>query len=163
MKHLSETKQMMSAAPIVIIGTVDQTVNFTTVGDVSVAGLSPPLVTVSLHEDHYSTLQIMKTEKFSINIPETSQMALIDYCSKESGHTVNKSLAIDYEWLDELPAIKKCPVVMSCKVHKSIKIKTRVIIIAEIMATYVTGNAYEPVLYTLNHEFHTLKSLTKET
>lgn len=158
MKVKCKVKQQVPLAPIMIIGTHGIKINFTTVGDVAIAGIHPPLVMISLHEGHFSTLQIKQTQQFSLNVPNVSQLDLIHYCSQNTGHDLDKSKAIPYEIIDGLPTIKACPTVMTCQVLESITIEKRCIFVAKILDAYESHGIKTPVLYSLDDQFHTIKT-----
>lgn len=145
------------AAPIVIVGAKTSVVNFTTIGDVALAGINPPLVMISCHKKHLITEMIRHTGQFSINTTTPAMMATITYCARHSGRHVYKG-HLQHHLTYDLPWLTASPGVFYCKVKETVTIETRTIFIAEVFAT--GGEATkEPILYTLNHQYNTLKSI----
>ncbi len=146
----------LSTAPIVIVGAKDKKVNFTTIGDVAVVGLKPALVMISCHEKHYITKQINDRGVFSINVPDETMLAVVEYCYSHSGHVHDKSFLVE-GFYEDIPYLK-APSVLFCKVVKKMKVEHREIFIAEIMSS--KGELVKnPIIYSLDHQFHTLKSI----
>ena len=59
--------------PIVLVGAnVNGKPNFTTIGDVGLMGINPPLVFISSHKQHYLNVGILETGCYSINFPTTN-------------------------------------------------------------------------------------------
>ena len=62
--------------PIVIAGAnVHGTPNYTTLGDCGIMGITPPLVYVSSHCEHYLNQGILENGTYSINFPSTDLLA----------------------------------------------------------------------------------------
>lgn len=124
--------------PIVLIGVKHENhVNFTTIGDVAVAGLSPALIMISMNDKHYSTELIRKAKRFSINIPTRSMVQLVDYCGVFSGNQIDKQDVCDYELVDEIPIVKEAPIHLICTIVHRHQIKQRVIMVCEVEKTMV--------------------------
>lgn len=130
---------LIHPTPIVIIGTKEENrINFSTIGDVAVAGLHPALVMVSLHEHHLTTEIIKKTHQFSINIPTSSMMKYVDYCGVISGKDKDKSPLFKTELVDNIPILTDSPINLIVKVEHTHQIQQRVIMICSVMQTLVS-------------------------
>jgi len=69
LKQLIKPYPLIHPATIAIVGTMHNSKpNFTTIGDIAVAGLNPPLIMISLHQNHNATAFIEQTGMCSINI-----------------------------------------------------------------------------------------------
>ena len=86
--------------------------------------------------------------------------AKVDYCGIYSGHKIDKSkiFNVDYGQLDTAPLIEECPVNLECKVIHSLDLGSHVLIIGEILETYINGDCMtsekadpakiDPLIYT---------------
>lgn len=137
-------KKEMNQIPLIhptticLIGTSrDDQANFTTIGDIAVAGLNPALIMVSLNEKHLATMNIELSQRFSVNTPSADMVEFVDYCGTHSGRETNKSLLEPYEWIDDLPILKRAPIALILKVLHKHQIKQRVILVCEVEKTFV--------------------------
>lgn len=158
--------------PIAIVGVRhDGKINFTEIGDCGIMGISPPLVYISLHEDHLSTDMVHHTGAFSINFPATGMIQKTDYCGIYSGKDRDKSDLFNIsEGPENVPMIDDCPVSIVCGVCHTAIIEKRHIFISEVIKTFMEeslfqrgddGNirfedlsAFDPLLYGLDNRYY---------
>lgn len=162
MKIEIENQQYMSLTPIVLIGTNYEKVNFTTVGDIAIMGMNPPLLAVGLHKNHFATKAIFELKRFSVNIPSVDDLELVKLCSTTSGHQVDKSSYCDYDVINHMPIIHSAPIAMAVEVVDFIAYEQRCVFLAKIIQTFVEENLkhdplkINPILYGLNNKFYNL-------
>ncbi|MEE4195136.1 MAG: flavin reductase family protein, partial [Anaerolineae bacterium] len=147
--------------------------NFTTIGDVGLMGINPPIVVVSSHARHHLTKGILETGCFSINFPTTSMLTDVDYCGVVSGRDVEKSSLFDvfYGDLTSAPMIEECPVNLECEVAKQFSIEHRQIFIGKVLQTHVSDvfltevdgrksvsdlTKLDPILYALDNRYYAI-------
>jgi flavin reductase (DIM6/NTAB) family NADH-FMN oxidoreductase RutF len=158
--------------PIVLVGVkANGKPTFTTIGDVGLMGINPPLVFISSHKQHHLNVGILETGCYSINFPSTDMLSLVDYCGQVSGKDVDKGVLFDifYGDLDAIPMIRACPVSLECRVVKEFSIQHRQVFIGEVVQTYV-DEAFvskveerfkisslpqlDPILYALDNQYY---------
>ena len=158
--------------PIVLVGAlVHGRPNFTTIGDVGLMGINPPIVFISSHTGHHLNQGILQNSCFSINIPSTDMLPLVDYCGQVSGRDVNKSSHFDVFFgdLELAPLIQDTPVNLECRTIKEFCIKHRQIFIGEVVQTHVDAAfiselepnpqildlvKLDPILYALDNRYY---------
>lgn len=158
--------------PIVLAGSVqDGKATFTTIGDVGLMGINPPLVYISSHTRHYLNQGILANRCFSINFPRTDMLALVDYCGQVSGREVDKGALFEvfYGDLASAPLIAGCPVNLECELVKEITIQHRQIFIGQVAETHVDEDfvshedgrpvladlgRLDPILYALDNRYY---------
>lgn len=158
--------------PIVLAGAnVDGRPTFTTIGDVGLMGINPPLVYISSHADHYLNVGILENRCFSINFPTTGMLELVDYCGQVSGREVDKGALFEvfYGDLKVAPLIKSCPVNLECEVVKEFSIQHRQVFVGQVTQTHVEDvlvseengkikieglEKLDPVLYALDNRYY---------
>ncbi|MDD3478389.1 MAG: flavin reductase [Candidatus Izemoplasmatales bacterium] len=149
--------------PIVLVGTKMESgnANFTTIGDIAVAGLRPPLIMISFHERHCSRMAIDQTRKFSVHVVEPSMMAKVDLCGSKSGHHFDKSTLFDFSWHQDLPIIKESPIVFTCHVRERLQVEQRVIYVAQVHEVMLKEGfdlkdigSLETLLYGLDNHYY---------
>jgi flavin reductase (DIM6/NTAB) family NADH-FMN oxidoreductase RutF len=158
--------------PIVLAGAmVDGRPNFTTIGDVGLMGINPAIVFISSHTGHHLNKGILQTGCFSINIPSTDLLPLVDYCGQVSGRDVDKSALFEVFFgdLELAPLIQDCPVNLECRMIKDFCIQHRQIFIGEVIQTHVDDVCVsvlepdpvlvdlvklDPILYALDNRYY---------
>ncbi|MBB6480051.1 flavin reductase family protein [Spirochaeta isovalerica] len=129
---------LLHGVPIVLLCAESEgKVDVTTIGDVAVMGLNPPLVGFSTHENHLITELIDRERKVTINIPEVTQMKEVDFCGIHSGRERDKASLFRLERTEGYVRTGDCPVNLHVKVLERVQIKQRVIYTGEVKATYV--------------------------
>lgn len=126
--------------PIVLAGAnVAGKPNFETIGDVGLMGIKPPLVFISSGATHYTNQGILENGTFSINVPTTDMLAVVDYCGQVTGRDIDKSTLFEvfYGELGNAPLIVTCPVNLECRVIKEFSIQHRQIFVGEVVQTYI--------------------------
>ena len=159
--------------PIVLIGAmVDGRANYATVGDCAIMGIRPALVAISLSEGHFTTRGVVATGAFSINIPSTDQLALVDHFGIVSGADVDKSALVEFEpgTLD-VPLLVSCPVNLECRVVDECAVEHRHIFIASVEMAHVDEafvsevdghrqiaplTELDPILYALDNRYYSI-------
>jgi flavin reductase (DIM6/NTAB) family NADH-FMN oxidoreductase RutF len=163
---------LVYAIPIVLAGAdVQGRPNYATLGDCGIMGINPPLVYVSLHQEHHTTRGIVANETFSVNIPSTKMLAVTDYCGIVSGRDVDKSALFEtfYGELGNAPMIAECPVNLECRVVQSFTIEQRHIFVGQVVQAHadeafvveregrrgITDLTHlDPILYALDNRYY---------
>ncbi len=135
---LNHPYPLLHPNPVVIVGTKnDEGVNFTTIGDVAVAGLNPALVMISLHEKHLATKNIRESKVFSINLPEKEFVSLVDYCGVFSGNDKTKANKFEYEMIEDVPVVTDMKINLICECVHEHQIESRVIMACKVLKTMI--------------------------
>jgi len=141
MKTVIKPYPLLHPVPIVVIGTKNkEKCNFTTIGDIAVAGLNPPLIMLSLHKNHQATMTLLKTKKLSVNIVTKAMVKGVDYCGVFSGKNIDKSEVFPYEMSDGVPLILGSPINHILQVNTINKIENRVIVICDVIKTFIRND-----------------------
>lgn len=150
--------------PTVIVGTlVDSVPNFITISYIGIVQHTPPMVSISIIDKHYTNEGIKKTGTFSINIPNTKMMVVTDFVGMNSGSAIDKSSLFDlfYGELGNAPMIREVPLNLECKLVETINLNNgNEIYIGEIIQSYSSkkytrrGYPYmkqlDPILFSIN-------------
>lgn len=157
--------------PIVLVGAlVDGRPNYATVGDCAIMGIKPALIAVSLSKAHHTTRGVLSQRAFSVNVPNTSDLSLVDYFGQVSGRDVNKSRHVRsfFGDLESTPMIESCPVTLECRVLHDLLVEHRHIFIGEVVQTHVDADyvtdddplkvasltKLDPILYALDNRYY---------
>ena len=159
--------------PIVLVGAVvDGRPNYATVGDCAIMGIKPPLLAVSLSETHHTTRGILANRTFSVNIPKTDDLSLVDYFGQVSGRDIDKSQHVRsfFGDLGTAPMIASCPVTVECRAIEDLIVEHRHIFIGAVAQTHVDEahvasdgtidplTVLDPILYALDNRYYRIGS-----
>ncbi|MBU0595222.1 flavin reductase family protein [Candidatus Bipolaricaulota bacterium] len=160
--------------PIVLIGAmVEGRANYATVGDCAIMGIRPPLVVVSLGESHFTTRGLLANRAFSINVPTTKLLSLVDHFGIVSGKDVDKAALVDSApgMLPGVPLLVACPVNLECQVVEECTVEHRHMFIAKVVETHVDERfltevdgrtrvapvpELDPILYALDNVYYSV-------
>ena len=160
--------------PIVLVGAmVEGRANYATVGDCAIMGIRPPLVVVSLGESHFTTRGVLDARAFSINVPTTELLSLVDHFGSVSGKDVDKSTLVESTpgTLPKVPLLDACPVNLECEVVEECTVEHRHIFIAKVVEAHVDERFItdvdgrtqvapvpdlDPILYALDNIYYSV-------
>ncbi len=160
--------------PIVLVGaTVEGRANYATVGDCAIMGIRPPLAAVSLGESAFTTRGILEVGSFSINVPTTGMLSLVDYFGTVSGKDVDKSALVESTpgTIPNVPLIVVCPVNLECRVIEECTVEHRHVFVAEVVEAHIDERFVtdvdgrptiaplqdlDPILYALDNTYYSV-------
>jgi flavin reductase (DIM6/NTAB) family NADH-FMN oxidoreductase RutF len=132
-------RTQVSLCPVWVIGSYDKAgkPNVMTASWAAVCCSKPPCVTVSLRPDTYTFGNIMESKAFTVNIPSESFAEEAAFFGSVSGRTVNKFAAAGLtpvkSSLVNAPYIKEFPLVLECKLLKTVEVGMHTMFIGEIV------------------------------
>lgn len=167
MKQEIKNIPLIHPTTICLIGTlVDNKPNFTTIGDIAVAGINPPLVMVSINTNH-GCMDFINSEKiFSINMTSEKMLNGIDHAGMYSSKIYDKSNLFKSKIIDKVPIIEESPIALIVRVNKRVQIEHRVILVCDVIKTFIEEKyinvniidlaSIKSVLYGLDNNYYTI-------
>jgi flavin reductase (DIM6/NTAB) family NADH-FMN oxidoreductase RutF len=120
--------------PAVLISCQNETkLDIITISWISIISLNPPTIMVSFLKTRFSLSLIQKSGKFAVNVPNKSDVDLLNHCGTISGRDHDKFLEVSYTYFycksDPLtPLIQECPINILCKTVKTIEYEDRIVL-----------------------------------
>ncbi len=139
MKKSLEPATIAHPVPVWVIGTYDSEgkPNASTVAWGGICCSKPPCVAISLRKATYSHGNIVERKAFTVNVPSEKFLKEVDYFGTVSGRNVNKfdetRLTSVRSDLVDAPFVKEFPIVLECKLLRTIEIGLHTEFIGEIM------------------------------
>jgi flavin reductase (DIM6/NTAB) family NADH-FMN oxidoreductase RutF len=121
--------------PMVLVGSRNEgRPNFMAVAWVSRVNASPNVMCVAIG-NKFTAEGILENKEFSINIPSVDLMPQTDLMGIVSGRDYDKSKEFDifYGALKNAPMICECPVMMECRLVKSVRLEVDTLFMGEVM------------------------------
>ena len=139
MKKSLGAETIVPTTPVWVVGSYDRAgkPNVMTAAWGGVCCSQPPCIYVSLREATYTYGNIMERKSFTVSIPSESFTKEADYFGIASGKTVDKftatGLTPERSDLVDAPYVKEFPLVIECKLIKTVKIGLHTEFISEIV------------------------------
>jgi flavin reductase (DIM6/NTAB) family NADH-FMN oxidoreductase RutF len=139
MKKSLGAKTLLYPTPVFVVGTYDKAgkPNVMTAAWAGICCSSPPCVAVSLRKATYTYGNIMERAAFTVSVPPEDYIRQADYFGMASGRDTDKLLAAGLTAirsdLVDAPYVKEFPLVLECKLLRSIEIGLHTEFIGEIL------------------------------
>jgi flavin reductase (DIM6/NTAB) family NADH-FMN oxidoreductase RutF len=139
MKQSLGAKTFLFPAPVLLVGTYDQTgkANLMTAAWGGICCSQPPCVAVSLRPATHSFAALQERRAFTISIPSQDQMIAADYLGLASGREENKFAGSGFTPVrserTDAPYAAECPLVLECRLIHSVEIGLHTQFIGEIL------------------------------
>lgn len=135
---LSHCYRLINHGPCVLVTSgKGKKINIAPVAWVTPVNDEPPLVAITVSEDHYTTELIRQTGEFVINIPSKELMDAITYTGSVSGRNENKFSKSRLKALKGIavaaPHIGECLGFLECKVRDQMSYDGVIIFIADVL------------------------------
>lgn len=139
MKKSLGAKTLIYPLPVWVVGTYDneRKPNVATIAWGGICCSDPPCVAISLRKATYSYGNILERKAFTINVPSEKDVKEADYFGTVSGRDVDKfaetGLTSVKSDLVDAPYVKEFPLILECKLIRTIEIGLHTQFIGEIM------------------------------
>jgi flavin reductase (DIM6/NTAB) family NADH-FMN oxidoreductase RutF len=137
MKKSLGAKNCLYPLPTVLVGAnVQGKPNYLAIAHVGITEITS--VSVSLNKVHYTNAGIKENQTFSINMPSTDMVQVVDYCGLISGKNVDKAALFEtfYGTLRTAPMIQECAVNMECELIQVVDFPQHEVFMGKIADTY---------------------------
>jgi len=167
MKHAMEKMAAISPFAVSLVGThVGGVPNFSLVTNLTVGDLGSHIV-IGIGTKHHTWRGIQENAAFSVNLPSTRSLSLVDACARQSGRDHDKAglFTVFYGELEHAPMIQEFPITMECRVCDIVPLETHAVIIGTVVQSFVEENsedegfdpaAIDPILYCLDGNYYRL-------
>jgi flavin reductase (DIM6/NTAB) family NADH-FMN oxidoreductase RutF len=134
--------------PVVLVSASDgKKDNITTLAWTGTVCSVPPMISISIRPSRLSHELVKASMEFVINIPDSSQIDICDYCGSNSGRDKDKfdELGLTRQSSSVLKAvlIEECPINIECRVKDIITLGSHDLFIGEVVCV----NADEELVY----------------
>ena len=139
MKKSLGAKTLVYPLPVWVVGTYGKEgkPNVATIAWGGICCSDPPCVAISLRKATYSYGNIVERKAFTVNVPSEKYVREADYFGTVSGRNVDKftesGLTSVKSELVDAPYVKEFPIVLECKLIRTIEIGLHTEFIGEIM------------------------------
>lgn len=125
--------------PLVVGGTIDHA-DTLAVAWINIVSSVPPTIAMGLRESRYTLELIRRSGTFTVNVPDTSMAAQVDFCGTTNGRTTDKfastGLTLAPSALVEAPIIEQCPFNLECRVTQESVVGSYVVVLGEVVEAH---------------------------
>lgn len=156
---------MLYPLPVVMVSVADRDgkYNLITIAWAGTVCTNPPMVSISVRPERYSSPILKETGEFVINLTTRQLAYATDYCGVKSGRDVDKfrTLGLTPVLADQVraPLLKESPVNIECRVSRVLSLGSHDMFLAEVVGVHAdekymdAGHKFrldraEPIVYS---------------
>lgn len=125
--------------PLVVGGTIEHA-DTLAVAWINIVSSVPPTIAMGLRDSRYTLELIRRSGTFTVNVPDTSMAAQVDFCGTTNGRTTDKfastGLTLAPSALVEAPIIDQCPFNLECRVTEEVVVGSYVVVLGEVVEAH---------------------------
>ena len=139
-KLLGPLERLYPMPCVLVVGGTIERADTLAVAWINVIASTPPTIAMGLRKTRRTLELIRETGDFTVNVPDTSLVAAVDYCGISSGRATNKfadaGLTLAPSTLVTAPIISECPYNLECRVTSETEVGEYVLMLGEIVETH---------------------------
>lgn len=158
-KQLWKPGNMLYPLPVVMVSMADRQgkKNIITIAWAGTVCTNPPMVSISVRPERYSSPILKETGEFVINLTTRELAFATDYCGVKSGREVDKFQDMKLTALPgeqvKAPLIAESPVNIECRVNRMIPLGSHDLFLADVVAVHADEKYMDE-----SHKFHLEKA-----
>jgi flavin reductase (DIM6/NTAB) family NADH-FMN oxidoreductase RutF len=162
-KLLGPVERLYPMPCVLVVGGTMDAADTLAVAWINVVSSTPPTVAMGLRETRHTLELIRTTGEFTVNVPDTSLAAAVDYCGTTLGRSADKfadtGLTLTPSAVVTTPIIAECPFNLECRVTHEVAVGSYTVVFGEIVEAHadeaalradtdlVEMDALDPLLY----------------
>jgi len=131
-----------------VVGGTAEEADTLAVAWLNIVSSTPPTVAMGLRRTRHTLELIRASGEFTVNIPDTSQAAVVDYCGTVSGNKTDKfadcHLTLAPSSAISTPIIEECRLNLECRVTHEVAVGEYVVVFGEIVETHADERLVRP-------------------
>ena len=133
---------------VLVVGGTAQEADTLAVAWINVVSSTPPTVAMGLRRTRHTLELIRATGEFTVNVPDTSLAAAVDYCGTVPGAKRDKfadtRLTLAASSVVSTPIIAECPFNLECRVTEEVAVGEYVVVLGEIVEAHADERVLKP-------------------
>ena len=148
-QRLGAVERLFPMPAVLVVGGTMEEADTLACAWINVISSTPPTIVLGLRKTR-RTLELIRAGggDFSVNIPDTSLVAAVDYCGIVSGKTADKfaatGLTLSPGTVGSAPVIDECPYNIECRTVSEIKVGDYVVVFGEILECLAEERVLRP-------------------
>ena len=162
-KLLGPVERLYPMPCVLVVGGTIEAADTLAVAWLNVISSTPATIAMGLRDSRNTLKLIRATGEFTVNVPDTSLAAAVDYCGTTAGHSTDKfadaGLTLTPAAVVNTPIIAECPFNLECRVTQEVPVGHYVVVLGEIVEAHaeerilragtdlVEMDALDPLIY----------------
>lgn len=147
-KRLGPVDRLYPMPCVLVVGGTMQHADVLAVAWLNIVSSTPPTVAMGLRNTRHTLEFIRETTDFTINIPNTSLAAEVDFCGTKSGRAIDKFAATGMTLSPSAtvgaPIIDQCPFNLECKATGEVQVGEYVVVLGEVVEAHADPAVLRP-------------------
>jgi flavin reductase (DIM6/NTAB) family NADH-FMN oxidoreductase RutF len=115
---------------------------------INVVSSTPATIAMGLRRTRRTLELIRETGEFTVNVPNTSMAAAVDYCGTTAGRDHNKfadaGLTLVSSAVVKTPIIAECPFNIECRVTEEVAVGEYIVVLGEVVEAHADDRVLRP-------------------
>jgi len=138
--RLGPLERLFPMPAVLVVGGTAEEPGILAVAWINVVSSTPPTLVMGIRNSRNTWPLIARTGEFTVNVPDTSMAAVVDFCGTTTGRTTDKlastGLTLEPGAVVATPIIAECPYNLECRIVEETTAGHYLIVIAEIVEAH---------------------------
>ena len=147
-KTLGSIERIYPMPCVLVVGGTADHADTLAVAWLNIISSTPPTVAMGLRRTRHTLELIRASGEFTVNVPDTSMAAAVDFCGTISGRTADKfadaGLTLAPSAVVATPIIEECPFNLECRVTQEVFVGEYVVVFGEIVESHAEERLVRP-------------------
>jgi flavin reductase (DIM6/NTAB) family NADH-FMN oxidoreductase RutF len=147
-KRFGPVERLYPMPCVLVVGGTMERADALTVAWINVVSSTPPTLAMGLRRTRHTLELIRATGEFTVNVPDTSLAAAVDYCGTTVGKSIDKianaGLTLSPSAVVSTPIIEQCPFNLECRVTQEVEVGEYVVVFGEIVESHADESLLAP-------------------
>jgi len=148
-KRLGPIERLYPMPAVLVLGGTMEHADALACAWINVVASTPPTVAMGIRSSRRTLELIRATGEFTVNVPDTSLVAALDYCGIVSGRASAEKLAdagltLEPGAVISAPLIAECPYNLECRVTQEVTVGEYVVVFGEIVEAHANEDILRP-------------------
>lgn len=147
-KRLGPIDRLYPMPCVLVVGGTTDNADTLAVAWLNIVSSTPPTVAMGLRNSRRTLELIRATGEFTVNVPDTSLAAQVDYCGTTSGRSADKfvdtGLTLSPSAIIDTPIIEQCRFNLECRVTQEVEVGEYVVVLGEVVESHAEESLLRP-------------------
>ena len=147
-KRLGPVERLYPMPCVLVVGGTNELADTLAVAWINVVSSTPPTIAMGLRRTRHTLELIRLNGQFTVNVPDTSMAAAVDYCGTTPGRGRNKfadaGLTLVPSAVVETPHVAECPYNLECRVVEEVTVGEYVVVLGEVVESHADERVLRP-------------------
>lgn len=139
-KLLGPIERLYPMPCVLVLGGTQAENDMLAVAWINIVSSTPPTIAMGLRKTRRTLELIRQTGEFTVNVPDTSMAAVVDFCGITTGRKTDKleatGLTLEPSAVIATPIVAECPFNLECRVTQEVEVGEYVVVLGEVVESH---------------------------